>query len=238
MKNSVAFVLVAILGVIMIAAVTQLPRPGSPDAPAQTHVSAFYVDGGKELGGAENLVTAVLLNFRALDTFGEVVVIFAALIAVLAVVTSQTVSRSDDGIGSRASRPVVPVSPLVGFMVRLLAPFIATFAIFVMLKGHVLPGGGFQGGAVLGALLILLALFSDRPPGSSKFASSSLFWIRATGVVAFALAGVAGLFLSGWLFGLPEESQVREAMMIVLELGIGIGGAAVLLGLYQALAQN
>lgn len=238
MRPVIAFVLVAVLAVVMIAAVTQLPRPGSPEAPAQTHVSAFYVEGGAEVGGAENLVTAVLLNFRALDTFGEVVVIFAALIAVLAVVVSPAGHGSDRKSAPRQSGSSVPVSPVVAFMVRLLAPFIATFAIFVMLKGHVLPGGGFQGGAVLGAILILLALFGGRPEDAPHTQLATLFWVRAMAVLMFALVALTGFFMAGWLFALPREPLVREVMMLVLELGIGIGGGAVLFGLYRALEQD
>jgi multicomponent Na+:H+ antiporter subunit B len=238
MRSWLAIVLIVVLGALMITAVIQLPKPGSPDAPAQTHVSAYYVEGGKELGGAENLVTAVLLNFRALDTFGEVVVIFAALVAVLAVAAAVPGSDPPGSSQVTSKAESVEVSPLVAFMVRLLAPFIATFAVFVMLKGHVLPGGGFQGGAVLGAMLVLLALFAHRPGPSPAGHQAGLFWLRATGVLAFVLAGLLGLAIAGWMFSMPHDPLAREMMMIALELGIGIGGAAVLIGLFRALADS
>ncbi len=238
MRSWLAIVLMVVLGVLMIIAVIQLPQPGSPDAPAQTHVSAYYVEGGKELGGAENLVTAVLLNFRALDTFGEVVVIFSALVAVLAVAAAVAGTGPAGVTRTEVESESVEVSPLVAFMVRLLAPFIATFAVFVMLKGHVLPGGGFQGGAVLGAMLILLALFAHRPRSPRYSHPAGLFWLRATGVLAFVLVGLLGLAMTGWMFAMPHDPLAREAMMIALELGIGIGGAAVLIGLFRALADG
>ncbi|RFF28030.1 MULTISPECIES: hydrogen gas-evolving membrane-bound hydrogenase subunit E [unclassified Wenzhouxiangella] len=240
MRKFLALVLIAALGAVLIAAVVNLPEPGTTDSPVHTHVSAGYIKGGHEAGGADNLVTAVLLNYRAIDTFGEVTVIFTALIAVLAATSlaGPTERSGTQNIDLKTTR--VPVSPVVSFVVRLMAPFIATFALFVMLKGHELPGGGFQGGVVLGAMLILLALFSGRtdktddeelPPGLRN-------WIRAAGPLVFGALGLTGLVFSGWLFSLPDHPFWREMVMIGLELGIGIGGAAVLVGLFRALREG
>lgn len=236
MTRWLTIAMLTVLAVIMIAAVVELPRPGAPDAPVHTHVSAWYIDGGVEAGGADNLVAAVLLNYRALDTFGEVVVIFAALIAVLAVATvgpDQQAAR-----GKQADRGIdpIPISPVVSYMVRLLAPFIAAFALFVIVRGHLLPGGGFQGGAVLGAMLILLALFGKRSsPPVSRLSAPILPWLQVTGPLVFGLIALAGIVIAGSAFGLPGQHLWREAMMICLELGIAVGGAAVLYGLFKAL---
>jgi multicomponent Na+:H+ antiporter subunit B len=222
--------MLAVLAMLMIAAVVELPRPGATDAPVHTHVSAWYIDGGVEAGGADNLVAAVLLNYRALDTFGEVVVIFAALIAVLAVATVGPDQQADPGIDP------IPISPVVSYMVRLLAPFIAAFALFVIVRGHLLPGGGFQGGAVLGAMLILLALFGQRSsPPVARLSAPILPWLQVTGPLVFGLIALAGIVIAGSAFGLPGQHLWREAMMICLELGIAVGGAAVLYGLFKAL---
>lgn len=240
MRNLLVLTLIAALGVILITAVIRLPEPGTADSPVHTHVSARYIEGGHEAGGADNLVTAVLLNYRVIDTFGEVTVIFTALLAVLAA-TSLSGPKERSGTYSIDRSPArIPVSPVVSFVVTLMAPFIAAFALFVMLKGHELPGGGFQGGVVLGAMLILLALFSDRTDGTGDaLAPPGLRnWTRAAGPLvfgAFALTGVVG---SGWMFSLPAHPAWREMVMIGLELGIGIGSAAVLIGLFHALREG
>jgi multicomponent Na+:H+ antiporter subunit B len=227
--------MLAVLAMIMIAAVVELPRPGAPDAPVHTHVSAWYIDGGVEAGGAENLVAAVLLNYRALDTFGEVVVIFAALIAVLGVATVGPDQRATRGKQAGRGVDPIPISPVVSYMVRLLAPFIAAFALFVIVRGHLLPGGGFQGGAVFGTMLILLALFGQRSPPESRQSAPILPWLQVTGPLVFGLTALAGIVFAGSAFGLPGQHLWREAMMICLELGIAVGGAAVLYGLFKAL---
>lgn len=224
-KLLILLLLAALAGPLMLG-VMQLPAPGQPGTPAHAHVSANYLDAGADKSGSENLVTGVLLNFRALDTFGEVVVIFTAWLAVVAV-TSTT---------SGAGRISLAVSPVVDYVIRILCPFIAAFALFVIVNGHVLPGGGFQGGVVLGAMMILLSLVLGTDTAAGMLSQQAWAWLRAVGVLAFALVALAGLPMTGYLFGLPPEPLVREAMMIILELGIGLGGGAVLAGLYFNIA--
>ena len=216
----------AALAVPLMHGLLQLPAPGHAEAPAHTNVSAEYIKHGAELGGSENLVTGVLLNFRALDTFGEVFVIFAAWLAVAAVAATATHSGHES----------TPPSPIVDYVIRLLGPFIAVFALFVIVNGHVLPGGGFQGGVLLGAMLILLSLAASGESVTGVVSVRSWIWLRATGVLVFALVALLGLPLTGSLFGLPPDPTLRNALMIMLELGIGIGGGAVLGGLYFAIA--
>lgn len=219
-------VLIAALGAPLMYGVLQLPPPGQADAPALSNVSAGYIEHGAGLAGSENLVTGVLLNFRALDTFGEVLVIFTAWLAVAAVA----------GAAREPGHDSTPPSPIVDYVVRLLGPFIAVFALFVIVNGHVLPGGGFQGGVLLGAMLILLSLALGRESVADVVSIRSWIWLRAAGVLAFSLVALLGLPVTGYLFGLPVEPALRHALMIVLELGIGIGGGAVLAGLFLAIA--
>jgi len=221
-----AIVLIAALAVPLMYGVLQLPPPGQADAPAHSNVSAKYIEHGAELGGSENLVTGILLNFRALDTFGEVLVIFTAWLAVGAVA----------GTARQTGHESTPPSPIVDYVIRMLGPFIALFALFVIVNGHVLPGGGFQGGVLLGAMLILLSLAPGGESVAGVISNQGWIWLRAAGVLAFVLVALLGLQLTGYLFGLPAEPALRHALIVVLELGIGIGGGAVLTGFYFAIA--
>jgi multicomponent Na+:H+ antiporter subunit B len=232
MKGVAHALLVAVLGAVMLAGLLALPAPGAPDAPAQTHVSADYVAGGADTGGASNLVTAVLLNYRALDTFGEVAVIFSAWMAV-AVVLAATVTDAP----RRAHDPApLPPSPVTGLIVRLLAPFIAAFAAFVMVSGAELPGGGFQGGVVLGAMLVLLSVALGHDPVDRMFRPGAWRGLRAIAPLTFTATAAVGLVASGWWFGVQAGDALRHALMLLLEVAIGLGGAAVLGGIFLALS--
>ena len=70
---------------LFIVATADLPDRGDPNAPANLHVSPEYIERTEEDIGIENVVTAVLADYRGYDTLGETVVIFTAGMAVLAV---------------------------------------------------------------------------------------------------------------------------------------------------------
>jgi multicomponent Na+:H+ antiporter subunit B len=236
MRRALVAITLAAAAVPMLLAVAALPRPGDAQAPVHTHVAARYVAEGAVEAGAENLVTGVLLNYRAFDTFGEVMVIFTALAAVMAVLSSAVPRRPDDAAPGIARG--IPISPVVAFIIRLTAPFIAAFGAFVIFKGHVSPGGGFQGGVILGALLMLLSLVLGRGPERPLIPVPFARWLQAAAPLAFAAVGLLGLALTGVLLGYPAgpgQQLLRELMMIVLELGIGIGGGAIILGLFLAM---
>ncbi len=80
MRWLAALILILFLA-IMLFAVTDLPGRGDPEAPANTHVSPFYIENSVEDTETPNVVTAVLADYRGYDTLGETVVIFIAGLA-------------------------------------------------------------------------------------------------------------------------------------------------------------
>jgi multicomponent Na+:H+ antiporter subunit B len=82
-----ALVAVLALGVLLLATVPTLPAVGDPTAPAFQRLAPFYLTDAPRLG-IPNAVTAVLVVYRGFDTFGEIVVVVVAGIAVLAVLES------------------------------------------------------------------------------------------------------------------------------------------------------
>ena len=233
MRKALVALAIAAAAVPMVLGVIELPRPGDPSAPALTHVAARYIESGAQEAGADNLVTGVLLNYRGLDTFGEVMVIFSALAAVMA-----TLAGVPSAAVPRAVREAIPISPVVAYIIRLTAPFIALFGAYVIFKGHITPGGGFQGGVILGALLVLLSVVLGRGSATPLLPVSAARCLQAAGPVTFAVIGAAGLALTGALLGFPQDpalAHLRESMLIALEIGIGLGGAFIILGLFEVM---
>ncbi len=246
MKNAAVASLLVIFAIPLLIAVAELPPFGDPDAPIHTHISARYIEQGVEEAGAENLVTGVLLNYRGFDTFGEVTVIFTALAAALAVLlTSGGVQYFQEDRppappkgADESERPPTPVSPVVLFVVRLLAPFIGIFAAFVILHGHVTPGGGFQGGAILGAMFIVLTIVLGAGKVRPRLPEPLARWLQGAAPLSFVLIGALGVAFTGFYLGFPPEHSlhlVRELMMVVLEIGIGVGGAAIFARIFLAM---
>ncbi|MDT8437886.1 MAG: MnhB domain-containing protein [Wenzhouxiangellaceae bacterium] len=232
MKRFAVLLTVLALAAALLAGLLDLPVPGDPASAVHTHVTRDSIRAAAAHDATANLVTTVLLDFRALDTFIEVMVILSAWVAVTAVLAAGPVR---DGRAPSTDAPALGPSPIVALVVRLLAPFVAAFAAFVMITGDRLPGGGFQGGVVLAAMAILLSV-ALGPARVARLLRPRVWpWLRALGVLVFALVGVIGLLATGGWFDVPDSGPARHAWLLALEIAIGLGGAAVLTGIFLAL---
>lgn len=123
-----------------------------------------------------------------------------------------------------------------------IAPIVAVlrvFAIYVVIHGHLGPGGGFQGGVLLGASAILPMLLHGEQRGPSErvaigAACLGVFVFAAVGIVSFAAGGPL-LDYSRLPLG-PEDPASRRALGILLiEIGVALAVAAVTVSLYRSL---
>ena len=234
-RRALIVVLLIAAAAPLMLAMSQLPPHGSPETPPYTHVSPYYLENGAEEAGAENIVTDVILNYRGFDTQHEVTVIFTSMAAVLAVLLLDPPGRQRT---AQPSQQPVPVSTVVSFIVRVLAPFIALFAIYVILNGHVTPGGGFQGGTIIGALVIALSLVMSQEDADSLLPRKAEHILQAAAPIAFFVVGLAGVFAWGEYLYFPRDEELRwltTLMLIIVELGIGVGGACVLIRIFRAM---
>lgn len=134
--------------------------------------------------GAANIVTAIIVTFRGLDTLGEVTVLFLTAAIVALVLGGQTA-----GTPSRRW----PVGELLQTGTQLLVPLIVLFGAYVFINGHLTPGGGFQGGAIL-ASAVLLLLLADP---TRRFGHRLIARVESVSGLAYVAIGVLGLFLAG-----------------------------------------
>jgi len=170
------------LVVMLLEAVSELPTFGEPDNPVNNEVSERYIENGLQETGAVNIVTGMILDYRAFDTLGESHVLFIATCTVLILLRvdkkeGQDINETDD----RSHEPKNDV--ILQTVARLLVPPIFIFGIYVILAGHLGPGGGFSGGAVIGAGLILyLNAFGFAK--TEKFFTAKTYRIMSFGALA------------------------------------------------------
>ena len=144
---------------VLLWTIAYLPVFGNAGNPDNNEVSARYIEKGVEETGALNYVTGMILDYRAFDTFGESCVLFIASCCVLALLRIDAVSRDAqtrkrlDEANDRLFEPKNDI--ILQKCACVLVPFIMIFGIYIILNGHLSPGGGFSGGAVLGSGLIL-----------------------------------------------------------------------------------
>jgi multicomponent Na+:H+ antiporter subunit A len=129
-------------GLVLLVATT-------PTAP---RLREYFVAFGPTLAHGKNIVNVILVDFRALDTMGEITVLATAAIGVRAMLLLTANGPS----GMESMQPVA--SPIFRTAARLLMPLLLLFAIFLLLRGHNHPGGGFVGGLVVAAAFAMYGL--------------------------------------------------------------------------------
>ena len=164
--------------------------------------------------GVENPVTAVLLNFRALDTLLESIVLLAALIALW--MTARDAEWHD-----RLGLPqhVRPGGVLASFG-RLLPPVGFLVGVYLVYVGADRPGGAFQGGTVLAGVGLVAALAGlIRPP---RVTGDGWRAALVAGPLVFLGAGVAGAVLGAGFLTLPEPVAGSAILAIEIALAASI----------------
>ena len=144
---------------VLLWTVAYLPVFGNVANPDNNEVSARYIERGLQETGAVNMVTGMILDYRAFDTFGESCVLFIASCCVLVLLRIDSLSGDEETrrrLMEANDRLFEPKNDLIlQKCACILVPFIFLFGIYIVLNGHLSPGGGFSGGAVLGSGLIL-----------------------------------------------------------------------------------
>ena len=138
---------------VLLMMVTHLPAFGSADNPANNEVVGRYLENGLSETGAVNTVAGIILDYRAFDTFGESVVLFLAAVSVIALLRRKSesgYSGREDQRGGTEHEEDEERDIILEQVARLLVPFILMFGVYVVLNGHLSPGGGFSGGTVMG----------------------------------------------------------------------------------------
>jgi multicomponent Na+:H+ antiporter subunit B len=232
-----AMLVAAATGALLIYASQDLPAFGDPDSPVHTHpVTERYLVTSAEEIGVPNAVTSVLASYRGYDTFGEVVVIFTAAIAVLMLLGHCTPRRADD-----APAPMREQQRVLRVIAKLLIPFILLFGLYVQFHGDYGPGGGFQAGVIFAAGVILYALVFGLDPARRGVPMPALRPLVALGVLLYGGVGVVTLLLGGAYLDYnvlaPDDPvQGQHLGILLVELGVGITVTAAMIMLFFSFA--
>lgn len=133
----------------------------------EPHLADFFIENSWTLAKGRNVVNVILVDFRALDTLGEIIVLSVAAIGVYALLRSETgkstnpASIEESSVSKEQGNPVF--SPILSTAVRYMFPLLLLFSVFLLLRGHNEPGGGFVGGLVAAAAFSFYAIAYGVP---------------------------------------------------------------------------
>ncbi|WP_290634053.1 hydrogenase subunit MbhD domain-containing protein [Aquisalimonas sp.] len=175
---------------------------------------------GLGAAGVDQPVTAVLLNFRSYDTLLEMGVLLMALIGALLLRSPLIHRPGDDDAGTD--------SPLIPVLVTVFVPLVILMGTFLVWAGAYMPGGAFQGGAVMAGAGVMLVL------GGRLHSADQLGLLMRTllilGVTVFTAAGLLLMPAEGAFMAYPQA--LVTPLMVLIEFSLAISIALTLLLLF------
>jgi len=258
----------ALMGGLLIYGSLDFPVWGDPGSPASMHLSPYYIEHTLTDTSVPNIVTSVLADYRGYDTMFETIVIFAAGIGCIFLLrkydatlpASRKYRHIPTGITLRIEKGGkvpddsshferidsvwVPYDLVIRTTCRMIIPFIQLFALYVIAHGHHSPGGGFQGGVILGASFVLYAIGFNLRSALLRMDENLAAFLAAVGVLIYAGTGALCIVLEGGyldysalavLFG-TDPVTARSHGIFIVETGVGIAVMATMVVLYYNLA--
>lgn len=195
--------------------------------PAPSALAEYYIENAQELANGRNVVNVILVDFRGLDTLGEINVLAIAALGVLALLglnirprwlASLAGSRSKaarlKSAGSPENKPIQR-SIILPVATRYLMPLLLVFSIFLLLRGHNEAGGGFVGGLVAAAAFILYGI-ANSPQAALRLLPLHPRILMTIGLLVAAISASLPLF-----FGLPMMTGMwlPELLPVLGKLG-------------------
>lgn len=129
---------------------------------------------------------------------------------------------------------------------RLVVPFIQIYGIYVILFGHLSPGGGFSGGAIFGASLVLVALSFNLEGGVKQISEDTSSLLESGGALGFVLTGLISVFLgANYLanraagFPMGQAGELFSAgAILVITIFLGIKVASTIATLFNNIIEG
>lgn len=190
MYRIAALIFCASLVYFLLLTISYLPATGYEIKPTGNEVAERYIESGLQETGSVNIVTGMILTYRAFDTFGETNVLFVATICVMIMLmVDDELLKVEEGLNDRQFEP--KADPILQSIATILVPVVFIFGIYIILNGQLSPGGGFSGGAILGAGMILyVSAFGFHK--TQKWFNENVY--RVAKVTALCMYGCIGLY--------------------------------------------
>ncbi|MFS2151966.1 monovalent cation/H+ antiporter subunit A [Rhizobium sp. Rhizsp42] len=230
------FALAVLCGVAMSAVAYAVMTMPVPDA-----IANYFLEHAYSLGGGRNVVNVILVDFRGFDTLGEIAVLGVVSLTVYGLLRrfrpaedsmgmpeqQQVQNRFDEERPERSAGDTVRDYLLVpSVIMQWMFPVIITFSVYLFMRGHDLPGGGFSAGLTLSIAFLLQYLAGGTRWAEDRIRILPLRWMGA-GLLTAVLTG-AGAWLLGYPFltshsrylELPLIGKIPAATALLFDLGV------------------
>ena len=190
-----------------------------------TTISEFFLANSKTGGGGTNAVNVILVDFRGIDTLGEILVLGIAALGIfnlLARVRLAMPSANEQGLPWTEDRH----PPILAMISQSLLPLALLVSFYIFLRGHNMPGGGFIAGLITSVALI------------QQYIAHGVDWVKprikvdyqtliALGILIATLTGIGSWyfdrpFMTTWFdyFDIPFIGEIELASALIFDLGV------------------
>lgn len=203
MKHIIAIILVAVLGLFIFSSLyssndSGLAFKGFGDVDLKERVSDSYInknvngDKGEVIfgesknleSGSANIVTSIVVNYRSFDTLGEITVLFVSALGVGLILSGKR----------KRSKFSTEPNFILKHGARIVFGIMIVFGVYMFIHGHLTPGGGFPGGSIIAAAMLLLYMADNE----FRAKLQSLKVAEGTAGSMYVIIGLLGLVLGGY----------------------------------------
>ena len=215
----------------LLIAVSHMPTFGNPNNPVHNEVAERYIESGMQETGAVNIVTGMILDYRAFDTLGESHVLFVATCTVLILL------RDDKKKKVKKIQTRLYKDKILQTVTKVLVPPILIFGLYIILAGHLGPGGGFAGGSIIGAVLILYSNAFGFEKTSKVFNANTYKWTSFCALACYSISKCYSFYTGAnhihsiIPLGIPGN-LISSGLILVLNICVGIVVAGTMYTLY------
>ncbi|MFD1342717.1 monovalent cation/H+ antiporter subunit A [Litorisediminicola beolgyonensis] len=202
-------------------------------------ISAYHLENSYDGGGGTNVVNVILVDFRGFDTFGEIIVLGIAALVIYALteallagpIRARLLNREPDKALSGERHPLMMV-----VLTRVMMPVVLMVGVFIFLRGHNEPGGGFIAGLIV-AIAVVMQYMASGFAWASDRQRYPYHTIIGAGVLCAGLTGIGAWFTGhefltssfGYVTIPPlEKFEIASAMAFDLGVFLAVVGAVML----------
>ncbi len=190
-----------------------------------TSIADFFLVNAVSGGGGTNVVNVILVDFRGTDTLGEIVVLALAGLGIYALLQGLKLyapTHNEKGLyWSKDEHPMIMQT-----LTRLLFPLMLMVAVFIFIRGHNLPGGGFIAG-LIAAIALIVQYLSNGIARTTERLKVDMHWVIGLGLFLATATGLFSMLLDypflttaftylTW----PVVGKFEVASAIVFDLGV------------------
>jgi multicomponent K+:H+ antiporter subunit A len=201
-----------------------------------TTIGDYFLANSLTGGGGTNVVNVILVDFRGFDTLGEITVLGIAGIGIFALLQGlRLFAPPKDARGFSWSSDVHP--PIMQALMRLLLPVMLLVAVYIFLRGHNLPGGGFIAG-LIAAVALIVQYLANGIEWSGKRLNFDKHFLIGSGILIATLTGAVSMVI-GYPFltstfthvhwPIVGDFEIASAMAFDLGVFLVVVGATVMI---------